>query len=183
MAERLVLHIGSMKSGTSFIQNVLGDNKDRLAEQGVLFPGPRWKFQVNAVQHLIGHGGPEQEPIDPAGPWQSVVDEVNAWPGTAVISMEFLGPRNPEKIAQIRALLPRHRRRGGAHRPRPGPQHPRDVAGVDAERLGRQLVGLPRRGTHRGPRLTGRPQLLAAPGDPDDGPPLVGGVWTAGSPW
>jgi hypothetical protein len=106
VAERLVLHIGSMKSGTSFIQNVLGDNKDRLAEQGVLFPGPRWKFQVKAVQELIGHGGAEQEPTDPAGAWQSVVDEVNAWSGTAVVSMEFLGPRNPEKIAQIRGSFP-----------------------------------------------------------------------------
>ena len=106
MAERLVLHIGSMKSGTSFIQNVLGDNKDRLAEQGVLFPGPRWKFQVKAVQDLIGHGGPEQDPLDPAGPWQTVADEVNAWPGTAVISMEFLGPRNAQKVAQISGCFP-----------------------------------------------------------------------------
>lgn len=106
MAERLVLHIGSMKSGTSFIQNVLGDNKDRLAEQGVLFPGPRWKFQVKAVLDLIGHGGPEQDPLDPAGPWQAVTDEVNAWPGTAVISMEFLGPRGADKIAQIRSCFP-----------------------------------------------------------------------------
>jgi hypothetical protein len=106
VAERLVLHIGSMKSGTSFLQNVLGENKDRLAEQGVLFPGPRWKFQVKAVQDLIDRGGPEQEPLDPAGPWQTVVDEVNAWPGTAVISMEFLGPRSPEKIAQIRGSFP-----------------------------------------------------------------------------
>jgi hypothetical protein len=106
VAERLVLHIGSMKSGTSFIQNVLGDNKERLADQGVLFPGPRWKFQVKAVQELIGHGGPEQEPVDPAGHWQRMVDEVNAWSGTAVISMEFLGPRGEEKIAQIRECFP-----------------------------------------------------------------------------
>ena len=106
MAERLVLHIGSMKSGTSFIQNVLGDNKDRLAEQGVLFAGPRWKFQVKAVQELIGRGGREQEPLDPAGPWQALADEVNAWSGTAVISMEFLGPRSAEKIAQIRDSFP-----------------------------------------------------------------------------
>jgi hypothetical protein len=106
VAERLVLHIGSMKSGTSFLQNVLGENKDRLADQGVLFPGPRWKFQVKAIQELIGYGGPGQEPVDPAGAWQAVVDEVNGWPGTAVISMEFLGPRSPEKIAQIRGGFP-----------------------------------------------------------------------------
>lgn len=106
MAERLVLHIGSMKSGTSFIQNVLGDNKDRLAEQGVLFAGPRWKFQVNAVRELIGRGGPKQEPLDPSGPWQTLADEINAWSGTAVVSMEFLGPRSAQKITQIRDSFP-----------------------------------------------------------------------------
>ena len=106
MAERLVLHIGSMKSGTSFIQNVLGDNKDRLAAQGVLFAGPRWKFQVNAVRDLIGGGGPQQEPLDPTGPWQTLAGEINAWPGTAVVSMEFLGPRSAQKIAQIRDSFP-----------------------------------------------------------------------------
>lgn len=106
MAERLVLHIGSMKSGTSFVQNVLGENKERLADQGVLFAGPRWKFQVKAVQDLMHHGGPEQEPLDPAGPWRRLVEEINAWSGTAVVSMEFLGPRSPEKIAQIRESFP-----------------------------------------------------------------------------
>jgi hypothetical protein len=106
VAERLVLHIGSMKSGTSFIQNVLGDNKDRLADQGVLFAGPRWKFQVKAVQDLIARGGPEQDPLAPDGPWATLADEVNAWSGTAVVSMEFLGPRSPEKIAQIRESFP-----------------------------------------------------------------------------
>jgi hypothetical protein len=106
VAERVVLHIGSMKSGTSFIQNVLGHNKDALAEQGVLFAGPRWKFQVKAVQDLIGRGGPEQEPLDPAGPWRTLVGEIDAWSGTAVVSMEFLGPRSAEKVAQIRESFP-----------------------------------------------------------------------------
>ena len=34
MAQRVVLHVGTMKSGTSFIQNVLGENKAALAERG-----------------------------------------------------------------------------------------------------------------------------------------------------
>jgi hypothetical protein len=99
MAERVVLHIGSMKSGTSFIQNVLGHNKDLLAEHGVLFPGRRWKAQVAAVRDLIG--GP-----DPGGPWDVLCHEVNAWPGTAVISMEFLGPRTKPQIEQVAASFP-----------------------------------------------------------------------------
>ncbi len=106
MASRVVLHLGSMKSGTSFVQNVLGHHKDALAEQGVLFPGERWRSQVLAVRELIGHGGDGQEPVAPDGPWTKLVDEINAWDGTAVVSMEFLAPRSTAKIRQILAAFP-----------------------------------------------------------------------------
>ncbi len=105
MADRVVLHIGSMKSGTSFIQNVLGNNREALAEHGISFAGERWRDQVTAVQDLIAHGGPRQEPLDPAGPWRRLVDEINATPGTSVVSMEFLAPRVTAKIELLRDAL------------------------------------------------------------------------------
>lgn len=95
-----------MKSGTSFLQNVLGQNKELLAERGVLFPGPRWRAQVSAVRDVIATGGPGQPASAPDGPWQRMVEEINAWSGTAVVSMEFLAPRAEAKIAQIRAAFP-----------------------------------------------------------------------------
>ncbi|QYJ02484.1 hypothetical protein KUV85_09035 [Nocardioides panacisoli] len=101
MASKVVLHLGAMKSGTSFIQNVLGHNKDRLAEAGVLFPGPRWRFQVRAVRELMGYGGPDQEPMPSKGRWRRLVAEIDRWPGIAVVSMEFLGPRPVQKIRQV----------------------------------------------------------------------------------
>lgn len=106
MASRLVLHLGSMKSGTSFIQNVLGQNKQLLAERGILFPGPRWRTQVQAVRELIGAGGPKQQPMREDGPWRRIVDQVHAWDGVAVISMEFLAPRSANKIRQIKRDFP-----------------------------------------------------------------------------
>ncbi len=102
VAKRVVLHIGAMKSGTSFIQNVLDRNRERLAEQGILFACDRWRQQVLAVRELIDRGGPKQEPLSPDGPWQHLVDVVNDWPGTAIVSMEFLAPRAAPKIAIIR---------------------------------------------------------------------------------
>ena len=104
VAKRLVLHIGAMKSGTSFIQNVLrtDDNRARLAEHGILFACERWRQQVLAVRELIDRGGPNQEPISPDGPWQHLVDVVNEWPGTAIVSMEFLAPRKEPKIEVIK---------------------------------------------------------------------------------
>ncbi len=35
----VTLHIGAFKTGTSFIQTVLANNKDALAAEGVLWPG------------------------------------------------------------------------------------------------------------------------------------------------
>ena len=105
MAERVVLHIGSMKSGTSFIQNVLGNNRDELAQHGISFAGEKWRDQVAAVQDLIAHGGPNQPPLDPTGPWQTLVRSINATPGTVVVSMEFLAPRVTRKIEIIRDSL------------------------------------------------------------------------------
>lgn len=106
MARRLILHVGTMKSGTSFVQNVLAHHKDRLLEDGVLFAGPRWRAQVSAVQELIEHGGPEQPPLAADGPWRRLAREIDDFDGTAVISMEFLAPRNEQKIGQILATFP-----------------------------------------------------------------------------
>lgn len=102
VAKRVVLHIGAMKSGTSFIQNVLHTNRERLLEHGFLFACERWRQQVLAVRELSERGGEGQEPITPDGPWQNLVDVVNEWPETAIISMEFLAPRQAPKIAIIR---------------------------------------------------------------------------------
>ncbi len=101
MAERVVLHIGTMKSGTSFIQNVLVDNRSLAQEQGLLFAGRRWRQQVSAVRDVIERGGPAQEPLADDGPWRSLAAEMNAWSGSALISMEFLAPRRRPKIEQI----------------------------------------------------------------------------------
>jgi hypothetical protein len=91
-----------MKSGTSFIQNVLHRNRAVLREHGLLFACERWRHQVLAVHELIDHGGPEQPPFPPDGYWCRMVEEINAWPGTAIVSMEFLAPRQRPKIEIIK---------------------------------------------------------------------------------
>ena len=101
VAKRVVLHIGAMKSGTSFIQNVLHTNREALVQHGILYARPRWRLQVLAVRELIEHGGEDQPPLPADGHWAKLVDEVNAWPGTAIISMEFLAPRRRPKIEVI----------------------------------------------------------------------------------
>jgi hypothetical protein len=106
MATRLVLHVGVMKSGTTFVQRVLLANKDRLGENGILFPGKNWRQQVVAVRDLIDNVSPEANTLAPDGPWNAMAEQIRAWPGTAVFSMEFLGPRTPEQIAVVRDSFP-----------------------------------------------------------------------------
>lgn len=95
MAQRVVVHIGLMKSGTTFLQGRLGANRQDLDAHGVLFPGPSWRRHVNAVQDLMGSSGAT------AGAWDSLTQQVNAYPGTAVISMEYLAMAGPRAIRII----------------------------------------------------------------------------------
>lgn len=101
MAERVVLHIGTMKSGTTFLQNVVSNNREVLREQGVSFVGRKWREQIRAAQDVIEHGGEGQPALAPGGPWARMVREIEAWPGTALFSVEFFGARKVSKIEQI----------------------------------------------------------------------------------
>lgn len=101
MANRVVLHIGTMKSGTTFLQNVVDSNRDVLRDQGVSFVGRKWREQIKAAQDVIERGGDDQDPISPDGPWARIVREIHEWEGTALFSVEFLGGRKVSKIHQI----------------------------------------------------------------------------------
>lgn len=98
MAQRLVLHVGLMKSGTTYLQQRLLANRDVLAGRGVLFPGDSWRDQVLAVSDVLGR---KQAGPSAAGRWAWLLDQVAAYDGTVVVSMEFLGPARPERIAEV----------------------------------------------------------------------------------
>lgn len=98
MARRVVLHVGLMKSGTSYIQHRLGHNRAQLSEHGVLFPGPTWRDQVRAVKDVIGR---RESDASSSGRWRALVDEIAAYDGTGLVSMEFLGSAPPERIATV----------------------------------------------------------------------------------
>ena len=90
MASRVVLHIGAMKTGTSFVQSVLGRHPEQLAAAGVGFLGS-FVEQMRAVQDgLRGEGNFRG--------WRDLVAGATDH-GTSVISMEFLSFAGPERIA------------------------------------------------------------------------------------
>lgn len=103
-ALRVVLHVGTFKTGTSYVQNVLWGGREVLAAQGVLFPGrANWEEQVHAVRDRLGMRvvRPRQH-----GAWNRLVEQLAGWAGThAVISMEFLSLAGATRARRIVADL------------------------------------------------------------------------------
>ncbi|MGD9960426.1 hypothetical protein [Nocardioides sp.] len=87
MADRVVLHIGTMKSGTSFIQSALMGNQDALAQAGLAYLGGGFAKQSRAVR--LGLGRPPR--TDGPRGWAALAEEARAYEGNAgLVSMEFL---------------------------------------------------------------------------------------------
>src|SRR5690606_37680947 len=101
MSSTVVLHIGAMKSGTSFLQQALLANRDALAAQGVLFPGGTFRRQVLAVIDVLGQKRDGQVVPRSRGAWRRLLREVRAHERTSVISMEFLGPALRADIRRV----------------------------------------------------------------------------------
>lgn len=103
MTDRVVLHVGTMKSGTTSLQALLFANQGLLAEQGVLVPGRSWADQVRGVRDVIRTHDRSGEA------WSALVEEVRGWRGTAVLSMEYLGTFTPKQVAAVVDSFPDRR--------------------------------------------------------------------------
>lgn len=99
MVERVVLHAGLMKSGTTYVQRRLARSPEGLAAHGFLFPGRNWRDQVVAVSDLLGTRRRAHGDFD--GAWERMAEEIRRFDGTAVISMEFLGPASVAGIQGV----------------------------------------------------------------------------------
>src|SRR6476469_8908532 len=93
------LHIGAMKTGTTYLQHLMEDNREALLRAGVLFPRERWVEQSLAVRDVmggtVGLGDQEDDEEEDARPsrgmWRSMVDDILAYDwGAAIGSMESL---------------------------------------------------------------------------------------------
>jgi hypothetical protein len=103
----IYLHVGAMKTGTSYLQQLLLDNKQTLLEQGVLFPGKRgWSDQVLAVRDVLDLKLDNEIRERAHGAWGRLRAEMFAHTGRAsVVSMEFLSFASAEKArAVVRSL-------------------------------------------------------------------------------
>lgn len=105
MAEKVYFHIGLPKTGTTYLQSVLWANKPLLLEQGVLLPGHSSRQHMQASVVVREHPGLPNRAPEVRQSWDRLVDEVNQWSGTALISHEFFGSASAEQAQRALARL------------------------------------------------------------------------------
>jgi hypothetical protein len=90
VADRLIMHVGAPKTGTSFLQDRLFHNPEVLAAQGIRYPVDRADGQFLAALDLmqLTWGGLEKQA---GGAWDRLAEAVQSWPGTVIVSHEILG--------------------------------------------------------------------------------------------
>lgn len=108
MTERVFLHVGEPKCGTTFLQHVLWANRPELARQGVLLPGLSEHDQFRATQDLRGAAQTKDDPAGSwAGEWDVLAKQALGADREAIISHEMLAGATQEQAERaVRGLAP-----------------------------------------------------------------------------
>jgi glycosyltransferase involved in cell wall biosynthesis len=105
VAKRLFLHIGAPKSGTTFLQTVLWNNRALLEADNVLLPG-RDLFDYNLAVTALRHPQPHTKLQHRAkATWRRLREEMDAWSGDAIVTNEWFVRANAEQAARARRDL------------------------------------------------------------------------------
>jgi hypothetical protein len=98
-AKRVFFHVGAPKTGTTYLQNVLFQNRDTLAQNGVLYPYADIGQSFRSMQDFRGVGWGPLSATQFAGEWDTVASQAREWQGpTVIFSNELLGGSRPDRI-------------------------------------------------------------------------------------
>jgi len=98
VARRAFLHVGTPKSGTSYLQSLWWRHRSALARRGLLLPGERPRDHFLAASLVCGRS----EVVERLSPveretWDRLVAEARAWQGDVLISHELFSPASVEQ--------------------------------------------------------------------------------------
>ena len=104
MSSRVLLHVGTPKTGTSYLQDVLYRNQRALASAGIRYPADRFDGHFLAALDLmrLPWGGLEAEAI---GAWDRLAEKVRSHRGTAIISHEILATASRSQVGRALTSL------------------------------------------------------------------------------
>lgn len=91
-------HIGAPKTGTTFLQRIMWQNRDRLADAGVLYPGESFGAHVQAAFDLRNAAFHGYRDPDVPGAWAAFVEAARAWRGSVIFSQELFSPATASQV-------------------------------------------------------------------------------------
>jgi hypothetical protein len=102
VSKRLFLHVGSPKTGTTFLQEVLWSQREEALEQGLLLPGASFGDHFLACMDLRERHVRVPESV---GAWGRLVEATSGWDGDALISHELFAGARKRPISRAGADL------------------------------------------------------------------------------
>jgi hypothetical protein len=97
MPERVFLHVGSPKTGTTFLQNVVWSGRQVALDHGLLLPLGTFHDHFLASVDLRDQSMYEQFPPRAIGIWERLAEEARAWKGDVLISHELFAGATAEQ--------------------------------------------------------------------------------------
>ena len=95
------LHVGPVKTGSTYLQDLLWRNRDDLARQGYQHPGEHDNEMWLATNDVQDQAFIHFEMPEAAGVWAKVCERVLGFTGPSVISHEVLGMSTEDHVAKI----------------------------------------------------------------------------------
>jgi len=94
------LHLGLPKTGTTYLQQVLSNNRESLRDQGLLYPGAL-RDHFLPVQDVMQHKFRDHYDERAAGTWSPLLQELRGWQKPALISHEIMCLAQPDQIKRV----------------------------------------------------------------------------------
>lgn len=94
---RVLLHLGTPKTGTTFLQEVMWHHRAALAAHGVHYPGGFPEAQFQAAVDLQGVDFNDWHDDAAEGAWARMVEQIRRLTGTVVLSHELFGECSEER--------------------------------------------------------------------------------------
>lgn len=101
MAERVVVHVGPPKSGTTYLQTMVWTHRETLRRHGVLVPG-RTPFDHNLLATATRDDAPGPRARTRA---RRLAEVIADWPGTVVVSCEWFADHDGEAPVRFGRLV------------------------------------------------------------------------------
>lgn len=93
----MILHLGTPKTGTTFLQEVMWHHRSELAAHGVHYPGGFAEAHFQAAVDLQGVDFNDWHDDAGEGSWKRMVEQVRRLSGTVVLSHELFGEASAER--------------------------------------------------------------------------------------